>query len=375
MLRPCFHGPGRLVLVILFAAIASALGGCSSALVLAKHAPMHPQNAEAVTFKGSAAGTVDKVVLSYERFTLTVAGNGSLTETLVESATTVKICDPAGSVSSLDCTHTMSTAFAANSLIRFTAKAFDNQGRTSTETYSFAAGDYPLPDDPIPIRVKGPTADHLDVVLIPDTDITLNNFRAGLDEVIDNLYLKYDQIRIFRGVYNFYYSSQQGNYEELCNFTNPPNMANLTAIADTVAILHSTDLRDCRSGTLMSSEIDYDKTLIHETGHAVIGLKDEYCCDSSYSQQPCEPNLWSSLANCQGAAPTIGLPASNCTQLSSGGTTINFWRIDPSGAGGCIMGPNQHNADSDFAAACVRRIHWRYGKCFNGNCFPSPECP
>ena len=363
-----------LLFVLLFLlGLGACQNGCSQAHVFATHSPAHPQNNQAVTFEASTEGTTDKIVLAYERYSLTVS-NGNITQTLAESSTVVKTCDPSGNVNGLTCTHTMPSAFAAGSLIRFTATSYDAEGDASGETYDFAAGDYPLPDDPIPIRVKGDPVDHLDVVFIPDTDITLNSFRDQLDEVIEDLYFKYDEFKIWRGNLNFYYSGQQGNYEESCQFTDPPNMANLTAVGDSVAILHQTNLRDCNSGDRFSSEINYDKTLVHESGHALFGLIDEYCCDTSYAQQACQPNLYSSLANCQNDADAVGYPSGNCTQLVDGADSVNFWRIDPSGANGCMMGPRQHNADSDFAKACVRRITWRYGKCGGGDCFPSPEC-
>jgi hypothetical protein len=368
----------RKVTTFVLLVVVLCLGGCESmcsdAPVLATHSPMHPQNAEAVTFEGFAEGTVDKIELAYERYSLTVSG-GNITQTLAEAKTVVKTCDPGGNVNTLTCTHTMPNAFPSSSLIRFSATSWDGDGTRSTETYDFASGDYPLPDDPIPIRVKGDPTDHLDVVFIPDTDITLASFRDQLDEVIEDLYFKYATFKSYRGYYNFYYSGQQGNYEELCVFTNPPNMANLTAVGDSVAILHQTNLRDCKSGDRFSSEINYDKTLVHETGHALFDVKDEYCCDSSYSQQACVPNLYSSLANCQADAPNVGYPTTNCVQLTSATQTLNFWRIDPSDATGCMMGPAQHNAGSDFAEACERRIEWRYGKCGGGDCFPSPACP
>ncbi|MEO8380714.1 MAG: hypothetical protein ABI779_13705 [Acidobacteriota bacterium] len=347
---------------------------CSHATLIARHRPMHPGNAQAVTFEASAVNA-DRVTLSYERYSLTTGTGGTHVQTLAVAETEVKTCNPAGSSASITCTHTMPSAFPfpAASLIAYTARAWDSEGVSTAETYSFAAGDYPWPDDPIPIRLKGEAVRSLDAVLIPDTDITVASFRDQLDEVIE-MYFRYEQIRLFRGVHNFYYSSRQGNYEELCNFTNPPNMANLLAVADSVAILHTTNLRDCRSGIRMSSEIDYDKTLIHETGHALFGLMDEYCCDSSYASQPCQKNLYDSLASCQSDAPNVGLPASNCTQLA-GTTTLNFWRIDPTSGPGCMMGPGQHSSTSEFREACKRRMQWRYGKCLGGDCFPSPECP
>lgn len=364
-----------LLFVLLFAlGLGACQNGCSQAQILATHSPAHPQNDQAVTFEGATTGTTDKIELAYERYSLTVS-NGDVTQMLADARTVVKTCDPAGNVDGLTCTHTMPAAFAAASLIRFTATSYDAEGDTSSETYDFASGDYPLADDPIPIRVKGDPVDHLDVVFIPDTDITLASFRDQLDEVIEDLYFKYDEFKVWRGNLNFYYSGRQGNYEEMCSFTDPPNMAELTAVGDSIAILHQSDLRDCKSGDRFSSEINYDKTLVHETGHALFGLKDEYCCDSSYSQQACEPNLYSSLANCQNDAGGVGYPQGDCTKLTKNGNSVNFWRIDPADATGCMMGDAQHNSGSDFAKACARRIAWRYGRCGSGDCFPSPECP
>lgn len=349
--------------------------GCT-VRVITTHEPMHPQNNEQVTFKAEATGEVDRVLLEYRRCALADDASGNPTQTCPSNWTTAHTCDPASTESLVNCEYTLTGGFPANSLIEFKATAYSPDGHSSSETYSFAAGTYPWPDDPIPIRVKGDTANRLDVIFIPDTDITLANFRSLLDEVVEDLYFKYNvTFRFWRGLYNFYYSGQQGNYEELCNFTSPPNMANLSAVGDTIAILHQTNLRDCRSGNLMSSEIDYDKTLIHESGHALFDLRDEYCCDSSYSQQPCVPNIWSSLAGCQSDASNISHPASNCTQICSGTDCINFWRIDPTAPIGCIMGPSQHAANSDFGKACLRRINWRYGKCISGDCFTIPDCP
>jgi len=366
--RRCLRALGLVGLAL------TCLGGCASARVAAFHAPMHPANTEAVTFRAEANGTVDKIVLSYRRFNLTVA-LGVLIQTEVVPMTDLATCDPAGTISTLTCSHTMPSAFPASSLIEFQATVYDGDGKTNSDVYSFAAGDYPLPDDPIPIRLKGDTAGHLDVVFIPDTDITVANFRSQLGTVVEQIYFKYEAIKTWRGLYNFYYSAQQGNYEESCSFTNPSNMATLTAVGDAVLFLHQNTLRDCRSGKRISSEINYDKSMIHESGHVLFNLQDEYCCDSSYSPQACYQNLFSSLASCQTEAANIGYPTSNCVQLTDGTTTLSFWRIDPSGANGCMMGPHQHSSDSDFNQACRRRINHRYGQCGAGDCFSSPECP
>lgn len=360
---------------------AMMLTGCSDASLLTTHTPAHPGTNASVTLNAHSTGSVDKITLSYEVYTLSTGPGGTHVQTLTTPMADVKTCDPAGNAATLDCSHTVAGGFPANRLIKLKAVAKGGNGHNRTESYMFAAGTYPWANDPIPIRVTGDPASRMDVVFIPDTDITLANFRAGLADVIEDLYFKYETYRgndkglMWRTIYNFYYSGVQGNYEESCNFTAPSNLATLQTVGDAVAILHQADLRDCKSGGMFSSEIDYDKTLIHETGHALFDLKDEYCCDSSYSQQACYPNLYASLAACQADAPSLGLAATDCVKLSKDGKSINFWRIDATAAPGCMMGPSQHSATSDHGTADRRRISWRRTSCLSGDCFPACPAP
>ena len=340
------------------------------AQVVARHQPMHPDNTQVVTFQATAP-LADRVTLSYTRYLLATL-NFKHTSILVEDERTAQTCTRQGASGSLTCTYKMPFAFPPSSLIVYTARASGRAGNW-TEAYAFAAGDWPWPDDPIPIRLKGDTTSKLDTVFIPDTDITLANFRDQLDEVLEQ-YFRYDAIRMNRGLHNFWYSGQQGHYEAFCGFTNPPNMANLTAVADVVAFLHTTKLRDCSSRPRMSAEIDDEKSIVHESGHMFYNLQDEYCCNSKYKPQSCAPNIYGTLASCEEDAPRLGFPISFCTQLT-GTSTLNVWRVDPSTEPPCIMGPNQNKSTSVFREACARRMNFRYDNCLNGNCFPSPECP
>jgi hypothetical protein len=356
------------------------LAGCADASLMTTHAPVHPDTDTDVTLKAHAEGRVDKIVISYEVYTLTTGPGGAHVQTLSRPMTEVETCDPPGNVATLDCLHIVPGGFPAARLIKLRAVVTGGNGETRSESYMFAAGTYPWPDDPIPIRVTGDPAKRMDIVFIPDTDLPLGDFRANLAGVIENLYFKYETYRgndrgvMWRVIYNFYYSGQQGNYEELCQFTEPANVANLQAVGDAIAILHQAPLRDCKVGGIFSSEIDFDKTLIHETGHALFDLRDEYCCDSAYDQQPCFPNLYATLAACQADAPSLGLAASACTKLTDGEHSIEFWRVDPTSTPGCIMGPAQHpDPASTHGPADRRRIDWRRNNCLGGDCFRS--CP
>lgn len=334
---------------------------------------MHPDNAQKVTFE-AAAKRVDRVALSYARFLLSTAADGTHLQTPVQPETRVKICNPPGGIEDINCTHEMPAPFPAASLIVYTARAWDIEGNVVTESYAFAAGDFPWPDDPIPIRLKGDTLSKLDSVFIPDTDIEVARFRDQLYAVVDQFF-KYEPILEWRGMHNFWYSGQQGHYEEFCKFTNPPNMAHLTAVADAIGFLYSEKRRGCSNIPKMAARIDDDKGIVHETAHTLYGLQDEYCCNTRYKPQPCAPNIYGSLADCEADAAALGYPPSHCTQLKYETTIYDIWRIDPSTEPACIMGPNQNKESSVFRAACERRLHWRYGKCLDGECFPSQPCP
>lgn len=334
---------------------------------------MHPVGSEPVTLQ--AVARADKITLKYERFALQVEPDGiTLRQTPAEPLKEVKVCQSPPPGLSLACDFT-APAFPPASLIRFEATAEGPGGAKGTETYFFAAGDYPLANAAIPIRLKtATTRGGLDLAFIGATDLSADQLRMALHKVVD-MFFTYDEIRDHRAFYNFYYSRVQGKYLQGCQFTQPGNMAQLEATSDAIVFFHQADLRDCRVGKSISSEIDSQASLIHETGHALFDLQDEYCCDSSYQEQGCAANLWSSLTSCQAAASALGYPSSACTQLTSGRSSIPFWRLDPDGGAGCIMGLGLFKPGAVFRAACQRRIQWRHQKCLAGRCFTTPECP
>lgn len=350
--------------------------GCGADCVLASHSPVHPGNMGQVIFWAEAKGDVAKIELAYQRFALS-AVNGVISSTPDGAPVVVKTCDPPQQSIAWVCSEVYQPGFPAGSLIAFTATATYKSGAVVKDSYSFAAGDYPLPDDPIPIRVTGRTADHLDAVFVPDTDFTADDFRLRLHELIFDRYFRQEEVEANRGFHNFYYTPRQGHYEEPCQFTKPPNAAKLVAVADSVVILHQKSKpRDCSYTYLMSAHMNDTKTVLHESGHSLFGLEDEYCCDSDYQQATCLPNIWATLAACQRDAPALHLDSGECRQLSDGGKTVNFWRIDPVGDRGCIMGDAEYKSCSDFGPACLRRIRGIYGNCQKGACFPlANPCP
>jgi hypothetical protein len=357
----------------LFSCLCLPTVGWSS--ILARHEPAHPATAQAVKLSARAGGDVFKVSLLYDQYALSMDATGKEIQVPVGTTQLVRTCDAPTGATMQACEHEIAGGFPAASLIKFRAVASFKDGHEEVDTYLFAAGAYPFPDQPIPIRVTGDIQTRLDLVFIPDTDLTVNELTSGLTSVIYDLYFKYSwyvgtEEANYRNLYNFWYSGEFGNFKGHCQFDDPSNMAKLVAVGDAIAVLHKTRLRDCRQGKRFSAEINYDKTIVHESGHALFGLIDEYCCDTRYQQRPQVPNVWASLSACELDAPNLGYPKEFCTQIARDGDAVNFWRIDPvKPAPGCIMGPAEHrDPSSTYSRADARRILWTFEKCLSGSC-------
>ena len=389
---------------------------------MASHQPAHPIH-EDVEFSAKATGGVDKIELWVTEYT--IATDGSLSAVGPESM--IKSCDPFLWRSALSCQKVM-LLNSDHTLMEFEVRAFAPGGDEESETYRFASGQYhhtgiddlPTKEEPIPIRINSfDIQRYLDIAMIPDPDLLMpepdpdpaREFRSKLHEVIA-LYFKYDAVQKGRGLYNFYYTPSPGHFWEdssgNCQWDGPVNISNLLNTADVALFLHEAELLDCKQGANISSEINYDKTLVHESGHGLFGLRDEYrICDGTYypnnGDQGCYRNIWlnwipdppgiSGETACENEAPP-GLGSSDCTYIIPPG---QVYRIDPADVTGlvwhnspgckydippdqenrvgCIMGDLQHLDPSSFGPACMRRIDFRYTLCLGGECMPSAECP
>jgi hypothetical protein len=120
-------------------------------------------------------------------------------------------------------------------------------------------------------------------------------------------------------------------------------------------------------------------TIVHETGHAVFGLSDEYCCDGAIvtTAWP-HPNMFASQSDCQTSAVAHGVPVANCIQLTP---TVRFFcggtapsTTIPGGTTPVLGGTNNQwvqDADSDLMGCGANsggaagtldesRIYWYY---------------
>ncbi|MGI9078694.1 MAG: hypothetical protein ACR2G6_15400 [Gemmatimonadaceae bacterium] len=353
--------------------------GCSTApRVFVLHAPVQPNNAQTVTYTAAAqdADGVSSIQVWEDRNTLSVCNNGMQCATHV-STTLLRTCSFAPPQNNATCTFTTTAGYPDGSFIGYRAVARDTEGKDGSEGWIYyAAGAFPWPNNPIPIYGTGAPAEKVDLVFIPDPDYNANNnqFMQDATNLVTNSYLSANnfaqEVRDWRGYWNLYITYQTGDAEGFgsgCN-TAPANWTNLRAIVNSGSILHTAALRDCAGigdGSLFSVQTGgafTNPTAIHETGHSVFSMADEYCCDGGYWNIAPQANLFSSQGNCQTNATTNSWPTSDCVQIGSTG----WWRSD--GANDLMQ--NNNSNTNVFGRSDRARVFWLYST----QCSGAPGC-
>jgi len=153
----------------------------------------------------------------------------------------------------------------------------------------------------IPLFQSGNPSNKIDIVFIPDKDYygDTNKFLTNLNYIILNGYLKTTEFNASRCKFNFWYYPKAGEYKEVCAAWDlPAGYQTDCAFADSAAIVFQSDKRACSSGTF-SLPSNNPVVAVHETGHSIFGMADEYCCDGGYWQPDSpHPNVFGSKANC-----------------------------------------------------------------------------
>lgn len=177
------------------------------------------------------------------------------------------------------------------------------------------------------------------VVFVPDAsygDLSVTaNRQAFVDDMADVIENGYWQNRAyFNGLFhfNYYYMTTSGSVtprtpDAAGNFRCPTvvwpaEVDTDGAFADQLVLMHRNDLRDCGGGGRATAEPTSYRTIVHETGHGLFGLPDEYCCDSFYREV--RPVLYATQAGCQGDANNASWR--NCVSFTSARDGSTWWR-------------------------------------------------
>lgn len=212
-----------------------------------------------------------------------------------------------------------------------------------------------------PVRLKGQWNNgFIDIVFVPEQGYA-GNLPVFENQVIDkirNFYLKLGDRCIdplpnnYKDRFNFYRYTGDFGTSAGCSGTLPAGFWGNASFTDIGAILMPLGPFKGCTNTLgppsrfiasHTSSNGLGNLVLHESGHAIFSLVDEYCGNTLYVQDDPEPNVWSTLNNCLNDANNEpGWTLGNCRQIQSGGGACvkNFWRYDPD------------VPDPDFMIAC-----------------------
>lgn len=304
------------------------LSSCeSNPITLALHDPIQPAANESVTFnlERVTSGTINSAQLLEQVTIINSAGTATTTNAEVQLQSWTA---PGGNLS-----HTKAGGYPSNAVITYqwVVRTPGRNGSEDTKRFrvTFSTRPYPVANQPAPVYIQGDRNDVFDVVFIPDTDISnLNTFRNHCRLMIRESFFDEPTTRIWRRQFNFYINPNTGHatdYDRRATDGNhqvPSNNAQLS-FAEGRCLMHQTDLRDYASGGLFSTEMQNRGTVLHESGHALFDLADEYI-NGSHWQETDFPNNWNSQAGANAAADDYG----SCKSLADVfNIQSGWWRL------------------------------------------------
>lgn len=215
-------------------------------------------------------------------------------------------------------------------------------------------------------------ADRIDVGFFPDADWpSYRAFTDGVQPII--LQAHFDKATPFSNSYSFWrgamfnlWAGPTGADGEGCIRFFGGAAGIVAGATDAEAIVHRADFRDCAalslggSGTVQATAGDPGWLYVHESGHFILGLGDEYCCDGGYSSVSNPPNIFSSQSDCTATAGAIGIASSFCMQIG----TTGKWRMDD----GADSTMEDRTAASGWRTASGQVFGNRLSDCVSGNC-------
>lgn len=307
----------RGLLNALFLSVISVLGLSSckeSPETFAIHSPISPGSTERVTHTlNIISGNVDEVKLFTTVSTIdnsgnvTTAGTENLMNTWVNPGFPINFQSAAG-------------GYGANKLVQYRFQVKGNN-KTYNHRISFATTPYPVANAAIPVYVVGDQDRVFNIVYIPDTSMSarMDLFKRSVATQIDSTFHQEDWIRRFRNSYNFFINPVTAiarDFNTGLPHIAPSNNANLS-FAQGRCILHFHDIRDQSGSGYFSAEYFVKGTMLHESGHALYRLSDEYDNSTTLRQTDPFPNIWDEKSDAENVAPDYGKTASDVRKLGT----------------------------------------------------------
>ncbi|MBU0763168.1 MAG: thrombospondin type 3 repeat-containing protein, partial [Candidatus Altiarchaeota archaeon] len=200
---------------------------------------------------------------------------------------------------------------------------------------------------------NGDPADKINIVFVKDKDYGGNHalFLNNMESLINNGYMANPIFTNNACKYNIYFHDGEGDYQEVCKkWDLPADFAADCPFANTAVIVFRNDDRACKTTGKFSVRFNKPNTLLHESGHALFALKDEYCCDGSASEGGACKNTFNSQGACTAYANAHGLNAANCFEFCP---TTKCWPATAAQQQACRNDyAADGKADKDYECSC-----------------------
>jgi hypothetical protein len=306
----------------------------------------------------------------------------------------VIVCNFANVKSEVTCA--VPFAITPRRMITYTVTARSAAGRTASwNAVTYAAGapvtqasifGIPVPFEtarPVIWRTGAPASGAnrsgtIDVGFVPNDDYA--NYRQFTDdlqplalEVFHNGTTQTTQFtRTVRNIFNLWAgptgaSAGRPNDDAPCFRNINAPASTVRAAFDGTTIMHRNAFRDCAnismgggSGTIQTTLSDAGYVFVHEAGHFLFGLGDEYVGGGNSSVSS-PRNVLNSQSACQTESSANSLPTGQCVQIG----TTGRWRNDD----GQLSIMEDRSNDSDWRTLSSRAVGNMLSACASGNCY------
>ncbi len=332
-----------------------------------RYKPLNPANAIPVEFavKANDSDGIAKAelfVFEYEMY-LSTAGDQSIRQRPGGTWGSVNVWNYPSPPENIDEKYTF-PGFPGGTFVTYIMEVTDTKGESKNEQWEFAAGDWLFGNAPIPVWVNDRLSKkRVNIAFVAEEEeyAQAREMLPHLEPLIFDGFHSNNGVKLGKTYWQFYYSPERGHIEDFGDGKPPPMTIPASvfehALIDNAVIIHTHEKQDWSDGRNFGTEPANRGTALHETGHSVFTLADEYPTpnDPVMSNNP-HHNVYGSEASCQAYNTSNTWPPSDCENIKD-----QWWRSEPE-ARACIMDDDRQDSMPEFARTCLARIKWYYGE-------------
>ena len=302
------------------------------------HSPLRAENGDPVSFTMQARSEagIDKVELyiyEYELFSNQRAVP-SQRERLGGLSGKVRTWDYKQAVNSVSLEHTHGIGFPKHSRVEYIWRLTDNQGEITDRFAMFDAGTSPWPEDKVLLysASRSPMTELIDIAFFRDIDYldSISVYNNDLEGMVRHGFFGSELISDNREHWSFYTTDRKADgkaiAEDVSNDALIPQFLKDFSIPgiDAFCLMHREEYTDrslllenfhTLSNNLFSAEAYNWGTAVHECGHAIFHLSDEYTGCACF-QNRSSSNVFREQADCMEWNLDNGFPAADCYAVS-----------------------------------------------------------